>query len=191
MDNSRLFLYAKKKCNWFCNCRMIFFIHKDTQWQEEESMAYTTLRHDVRSFLIYIDSYENGVTVGQFENPCRGETAQFQSLTQLLMKLEQSLDVENIPQSFNKVRTFFPRTGYRPDMPDKDRPKRGKMSTFAVQILFRRNASWQGTIIWIDKNKKQNFRSVLELITLLNSALEDTRYAKWQMEEETYREMAE
>ncbi len=154
-------------------------------------MAHTHLRYDVRSFLIYIDSYENGVPVGQFQNPCRGETAQFQSLTQLLMKLEQSLDLENIPQSFNKVRTFFPLTGYWLDAPDEDRPKRGKMSTFAVQILFRRNASWQGTITWIDKNKTQNFRSVLELIVLINSALEGTRFSQWQMEEESYREIAE
>ena len=65
------------------------------------------------------------------------------------------------------------------------------MSTFAVQILFRRNASWQGTITWIDKNKTQNFRSVLELIVLLNSALEGTRVSQWQMEAEAYREIAE
>ena len=153
-------------------------------------MAYTPLRYDVRSFLIYIDSYENGVPVGQFQNPCRGESVSFQSLTQLLMRLEQSLDVENIPQSFNKVRTFFPLTGYWLDAPDEARPKMGKMSTFAVQILFRRNASWQGTITWIDKQKTQNFRSVLELITLLNSALEGTRSSQWQMEENTYHEMA-
>lgn len=154
-------------------------------------MAYTPPRYDVRSFLIYIDSYDHGVPVGQFRNPCRGETAQFQSLTQLLMKLEQSLNLENIPQAFHKVRTFLPFPGYWLDAPDEDRPKRGKMSSFAVQIRFRRNASWQGTITWIDKNKTQNFRSVLELIVLLNSALEGTRFSRWQMEEESYREIAE
>ena len=153
-------------------------------------MAYTPLRYDVRSFLIYIDSYENGVPVGQYQNPCRGESVPFQSLTQLLLRLEQSLDLENIPQSFHKVRTFIPLTGYLPDLPEGEGLKRGKMSTFAIQILFRRNASWQGTITWVDKNRKQNFRSVLELITLLNSALEGNRCPQWQ-QEENYREMAE
>lgn len=153
-------------------------------------MANTPLRYDVRSFLIYIDSYENGVPTGQYRNPCRGESVPFQSLTQLLMRLEQSLDQENIPQAFNKVRTFYPLTGYRPDTLDAECPKKGKKGTFALQILFRRNASWQGTIHWIEKNKTQNFRSVLELITLLNSALEGSKFSQWHMEERSYREIA-
>lgn len=153
-------------------------------------MVKTPLRYDVRTFLIYIDSFENGVPVGQYSNPCREESGQFQSLTQLLLKLEQSLDVENIPQSFNKVRTFFPLTGYWLDIPADERPRMGKMSTFVVQILFRRNASWQGTITWLDQNQTQNFRSVLELIVLINSALEGTRFSQWQMTEDGYQGLA-
>ncbi|MBQ7796629.1 MAG: hypothetical protein IJ374_08745 [Lachnospiraceae bacterium] len=154
-------------------------------------MAYTPQRYDVKTFLIYIDSYENGVPVGQYHNPCREESGQFQSMTQLLLKVEQSLDVENIPQSFNKVRTFFPLTGYWLDVPADVRPRMGKMSTFVVQILFRRNASWQGTITWLDKKQTQNFRSVMELIVLMNSALEGTKYSQWQVPEEEYSEVAE
>lgn len=105
--------------------------------------------------------------------------------------MEQSLDVENIPQSFHKVHTFFPLTGYWLDEPVDERIRKGKMGTFAVQVLFRRNASWQGTIIWLDKKQTQNFRSVLELIVLINSALEGTKFSQWQMPEEEYSEIAE
>lgn len=105
--------------------------------------------------------------------------------------MEQSLDVENIPQSFHKVRTFFPLTGYWLDAPADERPRMGKMATFVVQVLFRRNASWQGTITWLDKKQTQNFRSVLELILLMNSALEGTKFSQWQITEEAYREIAE
>ena len=154
-------------------------------------MAYTPLHYDVRTFLIYIDSFENGVPVGRYNNPCREESGQFQSLMELILKLEQSLDVEDIPQSFNKVRSFFPLTGYWLDTPSEERMRMGKMSTFAVQILFRRNASWQGTITWLDKKQTQNFRSVLELIVLMNSAIEGTRFSRWQLAEEEYSEMAE
>lgn len=153
-------------------------------------MAYTPLRYDVRTFLIYIDSFENGVPVGQYSNPCRGESGQFQSLTQLLLKLEQSLDVENIPQSFNKVRTFFPLTEYWLEDSVDERKRTGKIGTFVVQILFRRNASWQGTITWLDKKQTQNFRSVLELIVLMDSALEETKFSQWQCPENMYGEMA-
>ena len=154
-------------------------------------MTYTHHHYDMKSFLIYVDSFENGVPEGQYQNPCREECVQFHGLMQLIMKLEQSLDVENIPQSFNKVRTFFPLTGYWPDGPAGERPRMGKMSTFVVQILFRRNASWQGTITWLDKKQTQNFRSVLELIVLMNSALECTTFSRWQIAEEEYKEMAE
>ena len=153
-------------------------------------MSYIPPRYDGKTYLIYIDSFKNGVPIGHYHNPCREDSGQFQSLTELLLKLEQSLDVENIPQSFHKVRTFFPLTGYWLDEPADERMRRGKMGTFAVQILFRRNASWQGTITWLDQKQTQNFRSVLELIVLMNSALEGTKFSPWQMVEE-YREIAE
>lgn len=154
-------------------------------------MTYAHHHTDITTFLICIDSFENSVPVGQYQNPCREECGQFQGLMQLILKLEQSLDVENIPQSFNKVRTFFPLTGYWPNGPTDERPRMGKMSTFAVQILFRRNASWQGTITWLDKKQTHNFRSVLELIVLMDSALEGTKFSQWQREVEEYREIAE
>ena len=40
-----------------------------------------------------------------------------------------------------------------------------------MRILFRQNASWQGELLWMEKNARQSFRSVLELITLMDSAL--------------------
>lgn len=48
---------------------------------------------------------------------------------------------------------------------------RGNLATFEMRILFRQNASWQGELLWMEKNARQSFRSVLELITLMDSAL--------------------
>ena len=154
-------------------------------------MTYIPLRYDVKTFLIEIDSFENGVPVGQYRNPYQGEAGLFRSLTELLLKMEQSLDVENIPQAFHRVRSFVPLAGHWLDTSADEQPRAGKMSTFVVQILFRRNASWQGTITWLDKKQTQNFRSVLELIILINSALEGTKFSRWQMPEEEYSEIAE
>jgi hypothetical protein len=39
-------------------------------------------------------------------------------------------------------------------------------------VLFRQNASWQGSITWMEGKQEQSFRSALELIFLMNSALE-------------------
>lgn len=42
---------------------------------------------------------------------------------------------------------------------------------FVVQIEHCENATWQGTVLWTDKNIHQQFRSALELIKLMDSAL--------------------
>ena len=44
--------------------------------------------------------------------------------------------------------------------------------TFVVQILSALNATWQGTVTWTDSRRSESFRSALELIRLIDSALE-------------------
>ena len=48
---------------------------------------------------------------------------------------------------------------------------RGTAATFELRILFRQHASWQGELLWLERSDRQSFRSVLELITLMDSAL--------------------
>ena len=45
--------------------------------------------------------------------------------------------------------------------------------SFIINILQQQNASWQGTITWVDENKTQNFRSALELIRLIDSTMDE------------------
>ena len=52
-------------------------------------------------------------------------------------------------------------------------PIRRRRGTFLLNIYDRQNATWQGTISWVDKNEKQQFRSALELIKLIESALDE------------------
>ncbi|MDR9755306.1 MAG: hypothetical protein ACN4A7_05985 [Thermacetogeniaceae bacterium] len=44
--------------------------------------------------------------------------------------------------------------------------------SFLVRIQFQDNATWQGTIHWLNEQKTQTFRSLLELITLIKEAVE-------------------
>jgi len=47
--------------------------------------------------------------------------------------------------------------------------------TFEISVKFTQNSTWQGQILWIEKNQKQNFRSALEMLKLMDEALaEDT-----------------
>jgi len=49
--------------------------------------------------------------------------------------------------------------------------KSSSKGTFIVQILNCQNATWQGTINWVEENKTQPFRSTLELIKLIDGAV--------------------
>lgn len=61
--------------------------------------------------------------------------------------------------------------------------------TFVVQILNRQNATWQGVITWTEGRQTQPFRSALEMIRLIDSALTEEGGASgridWQSEEQT------
>lgn len=45
------------------------------------------------------------------------------------------------------------------------------LAIFKVKVLFRRGASWQGIISWAEGQQEVTFRSALELIKLMDSAL--------------------
>lgn len=47
--------------------------------------------------------------------------------------------------------------------------------TFLIEVIDQQNASWQGAVNWINTGKKENFRSALELIRLIDSALEEEK----------------
>jgi len=55
--------------------------------------------------------------------------------------------------------------------------------TFEISVKFTQNSTWQGQIHWIEKNQKQNFRSALEMLKLMDEALADSADAaqevKW------------
>lgn len=42
---------------------------------------------------------------------------------------------------------------------------------FVVKILHQQNNTWQGTINWVNNKEEKSFRSALELIRLMDSAM--------------------
>ena len=52
--------------------------------------------------------------------------------------------------------------------------KHGDLGTFIVRVQHRQNSSWQGRITWMEKDKTINFRSVWEMVKLIESAVEST-----------------
>ena len=51
--------------------------------------------------------------------------------------------------------------------------KTSKKPTFLIQMLDNQNMTWQGIITFLDTNQKLPFRSLLELLKLMDSAMSE------------------
>lgn len=125
-----------------------------------------------RATQVCVDSYHDGVLTGRLYNAVSETPRVFHSATQFLLQMEELLDQLHFPQPFQAVRTFgeLPRQGAQPPVRSAP-PATGERATFVLRVLFRQNASWQGSVTWEEGGLEQNFRSVLELLLLLDDAL--------------------
>ena len=134
-------------------------------------MAIKGFTEEYRTTLVCVDSYDNGVPKGRFHNPYMSAEQPFQSLTQFLQGMEAALETMDFPKAYTATRTFAPLPKAKPgETAGECQP--GTVATFAVRILFRQNASWQGSVTWLEGKREQSFRSALELILLMSTALE-------------------
>ena len=123
-----------------------------------------------RRTLVCIDSYRDGVLQGRISGMGQPDLP-FYSLSQFLILIEELLEENREPQSYTAHRSFsaflMPNSG--PSLTGGRR--KGALATFELKILFRQHSSWQGTLLWQEEKQEKSFRSVLELILLLDSAL--------------------
>ena len=124
-------------------------------------------------FQVCVDSYLNGVLQGRIYSPQQAADS-FDSLTQFLLKMETCLDTQKLPQAYTDARRFTPLWQDPEHHSVPLQPQKGAIATFQIQIQFRQHTSWQGTVLWKEHHTQQHFRSALELILLLDSALQET-----------------
>lgn len=125
-----------------------------------------------RSIRVCVDSYAHGVLKGRYYNlGLEGSGRKFESLVQLLISVEDLLDSINFPQAFAAKRSFAPHSDTEPCEPVSADSQAGECGTFLIRLLFRQHTSWQGSVVWVEGGGEQTFRSVLELILLIDSAL--------------------
>jgi phosphotransferase system HPr-like phosphotransfer protein len=61
----------------------------------------------------------------------------------------------------------------------KEKEKNIRGSSFLVKIKYQQNSSIQGTIHWLEENKIVNFRSMMELMSLVTENLDKSKIRKW------------
>ena len=49
----------------------------------------------------------------------------------------------------------------------------GKDNTFIIKIMNKQNSTWQGSVNWVEGETTQRFRSALEMLKLMDGALEE------------------
>ncbi|MBO5778455.1 MAG: hypothetical protein J6R82_02690 [Clostridia bacterium] len=121
--------------------------------------------------IICIDQYENKRLCGRMYNTSHDDGYVFQSTMELLLSMESTLGDANSPQSYSCKRVFRPASEHPIIEKMQEGPREGERATFSLRVLFRQNASWQGTLYWHEGRQEERFRSVLELLFLIDSAL--------------------
>lgn len=104
----------------------------------------------------------------------------FSNIHQLIKLMDDLMDHLKYPQSSMKLRTFKDNNvKYEGELigeqvMDKNDvlKNRGEKGTFVVHVMYRQNATWQGEVVWTEKGEVRKFRSALELMKLIDSALE-------------------
>ncbi len=47
-----------------------------------------------------------------------------------------------------------------------------RKETFVIHVISRENATWQGQVIWLNQTETRSFRSMLELVKLMDMVLD-------------------
>ena len=132
---------------------------------------------------------------GRFYHAYSKDPVYFENADQLIFEMEQFFDSIHFPHPATNIRSFTEEDktvqkdntaahGVRQNgrntisnrekvMKDQELLSRhGDMGSFIIRVQQRQNSSMQGRLTWIEKNKTVYFRSVWELIRLIDSAVE-------------------
>lgn len=103
--------------------------------------------------------------------PYYGEEVAFSNLTRLLLLMEDMMDGMKFPQEAVQNRRFKNSKKTAEALRILPKPAQEAIATFKVKVLFRQGASWQGKVSWAEGKQEMAFRSALELVKLMDSAL--------------------
>lgn len=117
---------------------------------------------------------------GHFYHSYKTEPTDFMDLGQMTLLMEKFFDDLQFPHPGTNERNFISQS--KPYIPHQERTKimsdeqllqkHGDIGTFIVRVQHRQNSSWQGRITWMEEDKTIQFRSVWEMVKLIESAMD-------------------
>lgn len=106
----------------------------------------------------------------------------FSNMDEVLFYMEKLYDYLKFPYPTTNTRSFLAEPLKKG--PGEERIKimkdeellsqHGDLGSFIIRVQHRQNSSWQGRITWMEQDKTLYFRSIWEMIKLIDSAVETT-----------------
>ena len=128
-----------------------------------------------------IDEAGDGDFGGRLYHKYSREPIPFRGMGGMIHYMENLFDELDFPHVATNMRTFAEegsrrRSGRREEkekvMSDHELlSQHGYQETFIVRVQHRQNSTWQGQITWAEKNIKLNFRSVWEMVHMMENAI--------------------
>lgn len=108
------------------------------------------------TFLVAIESFEDGAMHGVLDSVGMKAPARFNSVPSLILMIDNLLDQqeESLQPLIRQIDPSF-------------------VPTIELEVLFRHNHSWQGRVRWDSGQKQATFKSVLELLYILEMVFGD------------------
>ena len=143
--------------------------------------------------VLCIDRMTRGGPGGRLAHSYRMDEQAFVNADQMVFLMEGLYNALNFPRPGSNERNFAPveKTGEHYTEGDrimKDEEllsRHGDLGTFIVRVQHRQNSSWQGRITWMEKDKTISFRSIWEMVKLIENAV-DTVSVSPEEDEEGY-----
>lgn len=129
--------------------------------------------------LVTVTVYHGYDFQGDIYNGFYEQHIPFRNSFEMIDVMESLFDELSFPQASVMGRSFYKQEKKRSAQQKsgecmKNNGPPCRKTKFIVHVHYRQNATWQGTIQWVDENKTQNFRSALEMLKLMDEALSQT-----------------
>lgn len=129
--------------------------------------------------VVYLDRGEAHDFSGYLEHPAQQGVWRFDDVVTLIALHERIFSEADYPQPTYELRKLKETQNREKEWSDldskmvnKDEVLRDEKPTFIINVQYRQNASWQGTVRWVEGDVEKRFRSMLELIKLMDSVVE-------------------
>lgn len=135
--------------------------------------------YPLNMFRLCIDNNKKNIG-GRAFSPLTEQTISFSDVTELLLEMDKLFDRVGYPQAFQEKRSFAEESEnsnvYRgkPEAMQKNRlilEKTGKVDTYDILVVSRRNTTWQGEVYDMNKNKVGSFIGDVDLLGILTELM--------------------